>query len=492
MATPTQPPGRNDPCPCGSGRKYKQCCLASRGEEDSARMRIRRTEGRIVERLLEFILRTWGAPFVREAWEEFFVWGAVPEDMLGTQEFDPMFVPWLTTMFVPESTEYDDDEGREAERREASDAPWPTEPVATHWLATEAPKLDLFERQWIAAVCRSPMSAFVVEAVVPGRSVDLKDILTGRRFHVLEQSASQTFQRHDVTFSRVVSIGGTCVMFGTTPWVIRAEWHAPIIDFRERTRQGGLMTRADLEDWESEIRELYLDIVAKILNPVLPELQNTDADPLQLTILTFRVDDAVGDVAQRLASLARLPGDSASDDVLQDVEHDDAGVMTSAVVSWQKAGNKMHHEWTNTILGTLRITPGRLVAEVNSAKRAKACVREVTKLLGSGVELLSTEEIDPMMALAEGPPEAARPAPEVQAPELVAIEEEIFRKHLEAWVDQKVPALGNRTPRAVARDALGRERLAALISTFEHGQVERLPNGCAMLNDLRRRLGIEV
>ncbi len=24
--------GRNDPCPCGSGRKYKKCCL--RGDED--------------------------------------------------------------------------------------------------------------------------------------------------------------------------------------------------------------------------------------------------------------------------------------------------------------------------------------------------------------------------------------------------------------------------------------------------------------------------
>ncbi len=22
----TDPPGRNDPCPCGSGRKYKKCC----------------------------------------------------------------------------------------------------------------------------------------------------------------------------------------------------------------------------------------------------------------------------------------------------------------------------------------------------------------------------------------------------------------------------------------------------------------------------------
>jgi hypothetical protein len=450
----------------------------------------------MVETLLEFILRTWGAPFVREAWEDFFLWEDVPEDMLGTQEFDPMFVPWLTTMFAPEPEGVDGDEDevqrREDARREASDAPWPTEPVALHWLKAEAPKLDLFERQWIAAVCRSPMSAFVVENVVPGRSVDLKDILTGKRFHVLEQSASQTFQRHDVTFSRVVTVSGVCVMFGTTPWVIRAEWHAPIIDFRERTRQGGLMTRADLEDWEIKIRALYLGIVAKILNPVLPELQNTDGDPIQLTILTFRMDAAVEEVAERLGSLGRLPDDSARDDVLQDVEHDKAGVMTSAVVSWKKPGNKKHKEWTNTILGTLRITPGRLVAEVNSAKRAKACVRAVKKLLGAGVELLSTEEIDPMKALAEGPPPSARRAPEVQPPELVAMEEDMFRKHLEAWVDEKVPALDNRTPRVVARDALGRERLAALISTFEHGQVERLPNGRAILDDLRRRLGIDV
>lgn len=27
---PTQPAGRNDPCPCGSGKKFKKCCLAKR------------------------------------------------------------------------------------------------------------------------------------------------------------------------------------------------------------------------------------------------------------------------------------------------------------------------------------------------------------------------------------------------------------------------------------------------------------------------------
>ncbi len=28
---PSKAPGRNDPCPCGSGRKYKKCCLGHEG-----------------------------------------------------------------------------------------------------------------------------------------------------------------------------------------------------------------------------------------------------------------------------------------------------------------------------------------------------------------------------------------------------------------------------------------------------------------------------
>ena len=27
----TRKPGRNDPCPCGSGKKYKKCCLPKYG-----------------------------------------------------------------------------------------------------------------------------------------------------------------------------------------------------------------------------------------------------------------------------------------------------------------------------------------------------------------------------------------------------------------------------------------------------------------------------
>jgi uncharacterized protein len=30
-AQPTPRVGRNDPCPCGSGKKYKQCCMRKAG-----------------------------------------------------------------------------------------------------------------------------------------------------------------------------------------------------------------------------------------------------------------------------------------------------------------------------------------------------------------------------------------------------------------------------------------------------------------------------
>jgi tetratricopeptide (TPR) repeat protein len=42
-------PGRNDPCPCGSGKKYKKCCLprdeAARRQEEAARPRAKTEDG---------------------------------------------------------------------------------------------------------------------------------------------------------------------------------------------------------------------------------------------------------------------------------------------------------------------------------------------------------------------------------------------------------------------------------------------------------------
>ena len=86
-------PGRNDPCPCGSERKFKHCCLPARTAEDSARLRLRAAEGRVVGGRLQFIAETWGEPLVMHAWEEFWNYEDVPEDLATTPEFEPWMFP---------------------------------------------------------------------------------------------------------------------------------------------------------------------------------------------------------------------------------------------------------------------------------------------------------------------------------------------------------------------------------------------------------------
>ncbi len=474
-------PGRNDPCPCGSGRKFKQCCLLVWAREDAERLRVRRAEGRVVDALLAYVLRTWGEPFLHVAWAEFFLWDDVPPDMLKTPEFDTMFIPWLTLAYAPDP------------RARSTVAGWPIEPVGRHWLAAEQPDLSDDEREFVRVACDSPMSAFVVEAVVPERSVDLKDILTGRRFHVLEQSATRTLRPNDLAFTRVVTLKGTSVMFGMAPWVIPARWHTNIIDWRESRIRRRLMTRPELTENEIEIRELYLDIAERVRNPAPPRLNNTDGDPIELTTLTFEVESGLEETIERLAPLAR-PGTGEADPIA-DETRDAAGALTGATMSWQKAGNKMHKSWSNTILGTFRLSPGRVVAEVNSARRASKLKREIARIFGTRARLADVLVTDVAKAMAERA--VARAAGGLQddaeideAPELREASDEFFRRHLEEWINMKIPALGHRTPRQAARSASGRERLSALLSSFDDGREKLSPVRRQHLADLRKRLGL--
>ena len=71
---------------------------------------------------------------------------------------------------------------------------------------------------------------------------------------------------------------------------------------------------------------------------------------------------------------------------------------------------------------------------------------------------------------------------------MAAALDQLFREHLDAWIDEKVPALGNRTPRQAARSEGGRERLRALIDSFEDGADQGPPNARMYLAELRTKL----
>ncbi|MDO8678926.1 MAG: DUF2384 domain-containing protein [Acidobacteriota bacterium] len=429
--------------------------------------------------LLRVIDATWGEPFIVHAWEDFWIYDDVPEDMVTTPEFDPMFVPWLVLGFVP------DQEADEA------DATWPTEPIGLAWLATTDAEVPDLDRAYIETACRSPMSVFAVERVIPGRSLDLKDVLTGRRFHVLEQGASRNLRLADLIFTRVVTMDGVSLMFGAAPFVVPPRWHTRIIDWRERVFRRRLLTRHDLADFDIEIRELYFDIAAELLDPTPPQLCNTDGDPVALTTLTYGLKTPVGAAFEKLASLAMVHDEDHSDEVVRDA----SGAVSSATLSWVKAGNRQHKDWTNTVLGNIRLMAGSLVADVNSARRADRLKREIAKRLGRTAVLIDTKVVDPSDAIEERARRRAAGEPIDEAtpessPELEAIQAEMNRKHWEAWLDTRVPALGNKTPRQAARTARGRERLEALLADFDRDAVDGREGLSAHLATIRKALAL--
>ena len=225
----------------------------------------------------------------------------------------------------------------------------------------------------------SPLSFYAVRRVEPGREIALHDVLTGADVVVREQSASRTVQPGALLFTRVITVDGLSIMSGCAPLAIPPRWHHVLLDLRERFAHGKglLLTRDDVRDIDIELRDLYFEIEDTLYNPRLPELQNTDGDPIALTMLTYHLHCSPSAAFDRLKALAQPAGQDAAL-LLSDAVMDEAGQLQKVSIPWAKKGNRLHKDWDNTTLGTVDIDGDRLEVHVNSARRAKRIERETS------------------------------------------------------------------------------------------------------------------
>ncbi|OFV90460.1 MAG: hypothetical protein A3G76_04375 [Acidobacteria bacterium RIFCSPLOWO2_12_FULL_65_11] len=435
--------------------------------------------------LLQLGLKEFGAPFTSAALEEFFLWEGVPEDYDRTDEFSSFFVPWFAYEFV---------DGPDDPERVANA---PTESLAALYLRRHRDLLSPTERAFLTSASTSPLSFYAVTTVVPGREIALHDVFTGRDVVVRERSATQTVRPGALLFTRVVTVDDTSVMSGCAPLVIPPEWQLSLLDLRERLTRGKrrMLALESVRDLALELRDLYFHIEDEVWNPTLPELRNTDGDTLVLTALTYRLRCSPASAFERLRPLGRA-SDQDVTQLLSEATTNATGELQAVTLSWNKPGNRMHKGWANTTLGTIEIDGDRMVVHVNSRRRATRIEREIAKRLGADaalerkaadpVEKLFAEKKDqPRDPLADAEQERLQQLPEVQD-----YMRQMGERHWDAWLDTRLPALGNRTPRQAARTPDGRERLEALFAEFAWA-AERAPN--AMSPDipaLRARLGL--
>jgi len=62
--------GRNDPCPCGSGRKYKRCCLAQQSASYTFWAQQRNASDELTRDMLRFAERKFSDQ-IQVAWRDF-------------------------------------------------------------------------------------------------------------------------------------------------------------------------------------------------------------------------------------------------------------------------------------------------------------------------------------------------------------------------------------------------------------------------------------
>ena len=177
----------------------------------------------------------------------------------------------------------------------------------------------------------------------------------------------------------------------------------------------------------------------------------------------------VGEAFDRLAPLAY---GYETDDLLDDAAVDRAGNVTAVTVPWAVAGNKMHRDWENTSLGTVEIDGQRMTVSVNSEQRARKIRGLLAKRLGDAA-VFTRQQVESIDALLDKEKKRKPSRPELAQNEALQTRPQVREMmraqsecHWAAWLDEKVPALGNLTPREAAKTTSGRERLEALLAEF--------------------------
>lgn len=472
--------GRNDPCSCGSGKKYKHCCLANESASvvDLADQIWRQTREAIdgyPVAMLRFIEESYGKDAVQQAWLEFTM-GASEQFVPGVPNTE-LFFSWLFHRWKPGSHK-----GNQIVDLSLNDV------VPTRaYLDRRGARLSPLLGRYLETCLATPFGFHEILNCQPGIGFTTKDVFSGRLLNVRERSASSTLKDGEIIFGLVVPVQSIALVEALTPFSFPPIFKTHLIHVRQRS---------ELQDHpDMALRSLYFALAEAYLNPEPPELHNTDGDRLEPRTLYFDIDSP----QTAFDALAPLAMGASRDELLEDGKFDRSGSLVEATISWIKPTEGNRVGLKTVLMARIRIADRKLTVEVNSVARAKAVRATIEQLLGERARYRrsrkqSLESVVPPMTGGPGIRAAARSAEDdelMQHPEVSAQLAEMQRRHYESWPDTPLPALNGRTPLDAVKDPDGREMVEALINQFERDLVAMpISTPREVFSNLRARLGL--
>ena len=423
-------PGRNQSCPCGSGRKYKQCCGGAQTRPVAYTSEDRESALAKLTALLNSVELDAEHDAADEDW-----WGDLggpPDDL------DPALDPMIEDAY----------EGWFAFDRSLADGRRPAEQ-----LLAEDPSITRGERAWLEAGLASSMELYEVVGVVPGASLTLRHALSRLQVQVAERTGSRTLRKWDVLAARVFQAGPNRAEFDRGLYALPRHDLSRISDqlalrMEERAASG------DPLPLEASLPPAFHQLwIGPLFGRGLPTITAPDGEELLFTTVRFTVDDP-DQVREALVASPQLE------------PNPDTG-------GWIARGESAA---PRTLPWFVDLQGDRLVLQAMTRKQALFGRQLLEGICGRALRHESTVHEDPARKAIEGPPPPREPPTEEEERAVLAWQDDYSRK----WLAMDIPALQGKTPRqAAAGSAADRDRLATLLGDLEHGYERALLIGQA-------------
>ncbi len=467
----SQKPGRNDPCPCGSGKKYKKCC----GLNELSTPIIPESErtGTPYDDYMEVLslLALYGQKIIRfdedgrelkkavSDFEKRFRPGK-PDGLtdslfMSWMHFDLRFGPSRKT--IAERSLSDPLTGRLVE------------PGPTLIRRMAESYLTFYE------VIESKDNAVVVEELGTDRCWTV--------FYVRELCEIEAV-RGEIWYTRLIGPDKEAISY-TSPYIFdpgsKAQFKQAVLiqekDFNAGPRAHLFPRERHFVESQKEAVLFWAEFILRGLTTDLPELSelphrididnipaasfpfliNTGREEVVFAEVKFHVKDEAA-LRKRLAALKSFEYDAKDDSW-----------------SWFKVRGRKDPEDVRTVYGTFQVKDRFLIAETNSRERATRLKAKLEKLLDGLIAYDGTRWRDQkdLPELSEGEREASRrenqelnARPEVRE----ALQKHLEHYYFEKWPHQEIPALGGLTPIQAAKTEAGRRKLKELIEFYEQTQ----------------------
>ena len=432
---------RNDPCSCGSGKKYKHCCLNSSNTAAEPPIDIKAHDGAIDKSM------TWLSTHQRKGWQVAFstlfekllsepdrqAVGRLDEDAVSGIQIN------LTEWLLAEGSIQVKGESRR---------------IADYLIGPFGPSLTPGQRNWIQQMAQRPLRLYKVTDVIPGAKITLCDAMIddAEPVQVKERSGSQNIQPGMLLGARIMHVGDHFELSGAAYQFSIMAGRAAAQRLREFEREFG--HKLDLAQEQALlIMSCWLhQYVAP--QPMPTMVDHFSGEPIMSITDHYRVLDWDA-LTQALQACADVEGDRAYG-WTRLIDCEDGQQRPSLSINTGKKPDQIEVFYTTQLY----------------ADQGKEWLRA---LVGRALKFITRKAADLQSWTQQGKKPGAKTSksvmpPDIDPKELSRIIESVLQRTYANWCDEPIPDLNNKTPRQAIQTAAGLERVKGLIRGYESSE----------------------